>query len=182
MAYKVEHRVGIAAPVETVYEILKDIEAWPQWSPIHRATQGKLGYDAPIRLEEHYEGLGGWEVSGTVADYAPLSHIHIAVPKPFYAGSLTRFFELDKLTDTACTFSVGAYFSGFLSEREGRRYGPKIKTGFTAMAEALKAKAEAAFTADPTPSPPETPTEPPRKPLVKRTDPKVKPIKMFGHR
>jgi hypothetical protein len=182
MVYKVENRVGIAAPVETVYEILAELEQWPNWSPIHKRTQGKLGFGAQVVLEEYYEGLGVWEVTGFVSDWSPLSHIHVGVPKPFYAGSLIRFFELDRLTDTACSLSVGAVFSGFLSEREGKRYGPKIKVGFAAMGEALKAKAEAAFAANPNPPMPSGPTEPPRPPLVKRKDPTVKPVKMFGQK
>lgn len=182
MSVKIEYRVGIAAPVEVVYEVLADIEAWPQWSPIHKRVEGKLGFGTPLSLEEHYEGLGGWSVTGMITDWSPLSHIHVEVPKPFYAGRLIRFFEFDRLSETGCTFSVGALFTGFLSEREGQKYGPYIKAGFALMAEALKVRAEAVFAENPVP-PPANPTPlPPRPPLVKRKDPAVKPVKMFGHR
>lgn len=143
MALKIEHRIGIAAPVDDVYEILANIEAWPQWSPIHKATSGSVHFGAPVRLEEYYEGLGIWEQAGSVADYQPLSHIHIVIPKPFYAGRLVRYFELDILSETGTGFSVGALFDGFLSEREGKRYRSFLREGFHAFAEALKAKAEA---------------------------------------
>jgi len=118
-------------------------------------------------------------VTGQVADWVPQSHIHLEVPKPFYAGKLTRFFEFDTLTDTACTFSVGAVFDGFLSEREGRRFGPKIKPGLALMCEALKVHAEAVYAADPTP-PKERPKPKEIIPLVKRTDPVFKTVKTFG--
>lgn len=140
--YRIESRIGIACPVDDVYERVSQIEQWPSWSPIHKAASGKLGFGAFVSFEEYYEGLGRWEVAGTIADYSPLSHIHISVPKPFWAGSLIRFYEFDILTEGACTFTAGAAFGGFLSIREGKRYGKFLKSGFQAMGEALKAHCE----------------------------------------
>jgi hypothetical protein len=167
MSVKVEQRIGITAPVDDVYDILTDIENWPSWSPIHKAASGVVKFGAPVRLEEYYEGLGLWEQEGAVGEYQPLSHIHIYIPRPFYAGRLIRFFEVDVLSETATSFSVGALFDGFLSEREGKRYRSYLRQGFQAFAEALKAKAEAET--DPTkpharitvPEPPTLPKKPP---------------------
>jgi hypothetical protein len=142
MALKVEKRIGIQTPVDTVYDILQDIEGWVQWSPIHKEAKGRLSFGAPVRFMEHYEGLGDWEINGFVSDWSPLSHIHIGVPKKFYEGSLIRFYELNILSDTACDFAIGAQFSGFLSEREGKKYRSYLREGFAKFAEALKAKAE----------------------------------------
>ncbi len=145
MAIKIEHRVGVAAPVDDVYDLIADIKAWPQWSPIHRKAEGDLRFGAPVHLEEYYEGLGTWEIHGVVNDWAPLSHIHIAVPKPFYAGQLVRYFEMEALSAQGATFTIGALFQGFLSEREGRRYRAFLRKGFEAFAEAARTKAEAVF-------------------------------------
>ena len=169
MGLKIETRVGIAAPVDDVYEIIADINAWPEWSPIHKKAEAHLGFGAPIHLEEYFEGLGTWETDGVIADWTPLSLIHVSVPKPFYAGTLVRYFEFDALSDVASSFSIGAAFKGFLSEREGRRYRPFIRTGFEAFAEALKVKAEAKYATDPhsssvilPPIPKERPRDKPR--------------------
>ncbi|WP_140985669.1 SRPBCC domain-containing protein [Asticcacaulis tiandongensis] len=143
MAFKVEQRIGISRPVDDVYEIVADLKGWTQWSPIHQVVEGELRFGAPVRFEEQYEGLGLWEIGGFVSDWSPLSHIHIGVPKKFYEGSLIRFFEFEELSKTGCSFAIGAVFSGFLSEREGRRYAKFLKKGFTAYCEALKARAEA---------------------------------------
>jgi len=149
MAYKIEHRVGIAAPIDDVYEIIANIDGWSDWSPIHRRATGHLGFGAPVSMEEYFEGLGTWETEGAVSDWTPLSHIHIVVPKPFYAGTLIRYYEFEALSDTGTAFSLGAHFNGFLSEREGRKFSRLIRPGFERMAEALKSKAETAFAADP---------------------------------
>jgi len=140
--YKVEHRVGIKRPVDDVYEIIRNIEAWPTWSPIHIRAEGELKFGAKFALEETYEGLGRWEVSGHVNDYTPLSHIHVRIPRPFWVGSLIRYFEFEILSDQGCSFCVGAAFGGFVSMREGKRHAKSLKSGFEAMGEALKIKAE----------------------------------------
>lgn len=147
--FRIEHRIGIAAPVDDAYEIMADIEAWPQWSPIHKQASGKLSFGAPIALVEYYEGLGTWELAGSLADWQPLSHIHVAIPKPFYAGTLIRYFEFDALSAHGSTFSVGALFNGVLAEREGRQIANPVRRGFAAFAEALKAVTEAAYLAKP---------------------------------
>ncbi|ESQ79913.1 SRPBCC domain-containing protein [Asticcacaulis sp. YBE204] len=145
MALKIEKRIGISTAVDVPYEIMADINSWPSWSPIHKSAEGTLGFGAPVKFEEYYEGLGTWEVAGFVDDWTPLSHIHIGVPKKFYEGSLIRFYEFEILSDTACHFTIGAQFSGFLSEREGKRYRKFLREGFEKFAEALKAKAEGAI-------------------------------------
>jgi len=143
MVFKIESRLGIAAPVDVVYEAVADLEAWPSWSPIHKSVTGKLKFGALIEMDEYYEGLGRWQVAGTLVDWTPNSLIHIAVPKPFWAGSLMRYIEWEALSDTGTTFSVGAHFDGFFSEREGKRLAKPIKRGFDAMTQALKARVEA---------------------------------------
>lgn len=145
MGFKIEHRTGVAAPVDDVYEVVADIDSWPSWSPIHKSASGELHFGAPVRFEEYYEGLGVWEIGGTIDDWSPLSHIHISVPKRFYEGKLIRYFEFSPLSETGSSFTVGALFDGFLSEREGRRYARFLREGFAAFAEAVKTRSEAAF-------------------------------------
>ena len=149
MSYKVEYRIGVAAPVDDVYDLVCDIESWTQWSPIHKAASGQLKFGAPIHLEEQYEGLGMWEIDGVLSDWSPYSHIHVFIPKPFYAGKQVRYFEFEALSQTGSAFTVGALFNGFLAEREGKLISGPVKRGFTAFAEAVKAKAEADFLAKP---------------------------------
>ncbi|MBW8734551.1 MAG: SRPBCC family protein, partial [Asticcacaulis sp.] len=149
MSYKIEFRIGVATPVDDIYDLIADIDAWPQWSPIHQAATGRLSFGAPIHLEEKFEGLGMWEIDGVLSDWAPYSHLHVFVPKPFYAGKLMRYFEFEALSEIGSAFTVGALFEGFLSEREGRAYGKYVRRGFEAFAEAAKAKAETNYNNSP---------------------------------
>jgi hypothetical protein len=141
--YKVEHRVGIKRSVDDIYAIVQDINSWPSWSPIHKASNGELKFAGKVSLDETYEGLGRWELSGHIEDYSPLSHIHVRIPRPFWEGSLIRYFEFEILSNEGCSFCVGAAFGGFLSIREGRRHAKALKNGFEAMGNALKTLSEA---------------------------------------
>jgi hypothetical protein len=178
MAIKVEHRIGIATPVDNAYEIIADLENWPSWSPIHKKVSGRLSFGAPVELIEHYDGLGTWEQTGSIADWTPLSHIHMHIPRPMFVGTLTRYFEFEILAETGCAFTVGALFKGFVSEREGKRYRPFLREGFKAMAEALKAKAEAEY--DPSVPPPHLPPVDAYKSAPKPKSYKLKTPKFFG--
>ena len=178
--YRIEYRVGIAAPVDDAYDLVADIEAWPQWSPIHKKAAGKLSFGAPIALEEYYEGLGTWELAGALADWQPLSHIHVAVPKPFYAGTLVRYFEFDALSAQGSTFAVGALFNGFLSEREGRAYGKHLRKGFQLFAETVKARAEENYNNSPDKRRAPREIKAPEKPQLGPRSAGVKIPKFFG--
>ncbi len=147
--YKVEYRFGIAAPVDYVYDILADVERWPEWSPIHKEARAHLGFGAPAVFKEEYAGLGTWELEGALSDWVPLSHMHFHIPRPWYMGRLIRYYEVDNLLEVGTRFSVGAAFSGMLSIREGKRFAPHLRKGFEAFTLALKDRAEAAYAADP---------------------------------
>lgn len=149
MAIKIEQRIGVNAPVDDIWDIISEVGAWADWSPIHKAASAEMHFGSPIHLEEYYEGLGTWQIDGAISDWAPWSHLHVGVPKPFYAGRLIRYFEMEALADTGSTFTVGALFQGFLSEREGKAYREPLRKGFAAFAEAVKARAEARFAEHP---------------------------------
>lgn len=168
--YKVEHRFGIAAPVDYVYDILADVENWPTWSPIHKEAKAHLGFGAPAAFKEEYEGLGTWELDGALSDWVPLSHMHFHIPRPWYEGHLIRYYEVDNLMEVGTRFSMGAAFSGLLSEREGKKFAPYLRRGFEAFTLALKDRAESAYAADPHATIRQPAQKPP--PRIKRQPPK----------
>ncbi|HEX8244209.1 MAG TPA: SRPBCC family protein, partial [Longimicrobium sp.] len=36
MAFKIEHRIGVAAPADAVWRLVADVERWPEWLPHYR--------------------------------------------------------------------------------------------------------------------------------------------------
>ncbi|MFN9249615.1 MAG: SRPBCC family protein, partial [Brevundimonas sp.] len=45
---KVEHRVGVKAPAEQLWERLADFAAWSHWNPHEAEVEGVLGFGAPL--------------------------------------------------------------------------------------------------------------------------------------
>jgi hypothetical protein len=42
MAIKIEHRIGIAAPAEVIWEILADVPGWEAWNPLYTKASGVI--------------------------------------------------------------------------------------------------------------------------------------------
>ncbi|MBN9320515.1 MAG: SRPBCC domain-containing protein [Caulobacterales bacterium] len=138
MATKIEERVGVPLPQDQVWELLADLEGWKDWNPLHPRVEGKLGINAPIRLEQRLEGRPVETVEGVVADWVPYEQIHIARTHARGWARSVRYMEIEPLTATSCIFSVGEVFGGFLGDRIAKKERRALRAGFLAMGEALR--------------------------------------------
>lgn len=147
MSFRLEHRIGIAAPAPVVWEVLADLEGWSGWNPLYPKAEGRLSIGAPLSVELHVQGEAPVQQRVSVIDWVPNEQIVWAAR---YGGGFvrsTRYMELEALNDAGCVFSNGEIFNGL-----GARFTPKslrarTRQGFAAMAEALKAQAEARVSA-----------------------------------
>jgi hypothetical protein len=141
---KIEHRIGVAAPPMVVWDILKDLEAWPSWNPIYTEVRGKLGYGELVhltcRLPDQASPL---TLEATIIEWVPDEQIHWTTKAMAGLVRTTRYIEIDKLTDEACIVSNGEILSGLMAGSVARKYARSMYKGFEAMSEAVKARAEA---------------------------------------
>ena len=137
-----ETSITIAAPIQTVWNILTSFEEYPSWNPFITKIEGELkmggqlsntlmingkpNYFQPniITLEEgrKFEWLG----SG---------------PLGMFNGQ--HYFELEDLGNNQTKLIHGEHFSGWLRWLIMLMIGKETKRGFEAMNAALKARAEA---------------------------------------
>lgn len=146
MALQTENRIGVAAPVEVVWDVLSDLDGWTAWNPLYTRAEGRLLIDAKLSLDMKLPGEPGViPVQGQVIDWVPNNQIHWR--EKSLLVETTRYFEIEKLTDTGCIFSNGVLQKGLGVRYPSRRKVARLREGFRVMSEALKARAEAVWAA-----------------------------------
>jgi hypothetical protein len=143
MPVKLEHSVGVAAPAEVIWEILSDIPAWPRWNPIHPKADGRVGFGERLSLTLALPGEAHREIAPAVFDWTPNEAIHWRHSAVYGLVTMTRYLEIEKLSETGCAFHNGEIFGGLLGVRVARARRSSLKRGFAAVGEALKTQAEA---------------------------------------
>lgn len=145
MAVKLEHRIGIQAPAEVIWESLIDVEGWPAWSQLYPRAAGKVRIGATLSLDLALPGQPVQAISPTILDWAPEDHIHWTTRSQFGLMKTTRYLEIEVLTETGCIFSNGEIFDGYLGPGYAGRNRRALRAGFAALGEALQQRAEAAW-------------------------------------
>ncbi len=145
MPVKLEHRVGIQAPAEAIWSVIADIEAWSVWNPIYPKAQGTLRIGSPLALELALEGRKPEVIKPVILDWVPNEQIHWRLTIMGGLVRTTRYFEIEKLSDTGCIFSNGELFDGLLGSMVVRSLRGPIRRGFAAMGEAVKSRVEATW-------------------------------------
>ena len=142
---KIEHRIGVRTTPEVIWKIVSDIRGYPAWNPLYTKAEGEVQFDAPLNLEAMLPGQGPRTIRATVTDWTP--NEQIIWKTSLFAGLLrtTRYIEIEKLDEASCIFSNGEIFEGPAIRLLSRKTRRAVKAGFTAMGEAVRDKAEAAF-------------------------------------
>lgn len=146
---KIEHRIGVAAPAEVIWNSLGDLSAWPAWNPLYPRVEGALGFGARLRLTVHLDGQPDRAIEPVVTDWIPDDRLHWDLSMMRGLAKSTRYFEIDRISEAGCIVSNGEVFKGLLGPTAAKRIGHSIWKGFEAMGEALKARAEAEWNAMP---------------------------------
>jgi hypothetical protein len=140
---KIEHRIGVRASADVIWEVISDIPGWAAWNPIYPKAAGEVQFGAKLSLEQALPGQPPKLIEPTVFDWTPYEQILWKLSQ--YGGLLrsTRYIEIESLGPANCIFSNGEIVEGFLRRYFSRAQKRAMKAGFTAMGEAVHAKAEA---------------------------------------
>lgn len=133
----------IDAPIATVWAILMDQEAYPQWNTFIQKLQGELTLGNTIRATIQPPGQKAMTFTPVVKVNQPEREFrwlgHLFFPGLFDGE---HYFLLEDLGEGQTKFIHGEQFSGILSGIILKMMGDNTKAGFLAMNEALKARAE----------------------------------------
>lgn len=142
---KIEHRIGIQAPADVIWEILADIPGWEAWNPLYPKATGQLRIGEALTLTVAIPGERHRVIHPVVVDWVPRDQIHWTLSLMGGLVRSVRYLELEILGEENCIFSNGEIFGGLLGPMIANSKRRAIRKGFTALSEALAERAEAAW-------------------------------------
>lgn len=137
---QIEHRVGIQASADRIWELVSELEKWEHWNPLHPGATGRIGFGSPLQVVEAFPGEDRRTVEVKVVEWEPRQQL--VWRSQGFMSLWLRFLEIDELGPTNCIFSNGVVVDGFLGKREAKKRKQALKLGFGILGEAIKEKAE----------------------------------------
>lgn len=142
MKRAVEHRIGVQAPAEVVWEVVSDFATWKDWNPLYRKAEGQMKIGTALTLEQHLPGEPAKVVAPIVQDWVPYEQLHWRSTRLGGFVTAIRYLEIENMGPNNSTFSNGELFMGLLLRFVSREERRKLKTAFTEMGEAVRDRAE----------------------------------------
>ena len=68
MPVKLEHRIGVQAPAEVIWESLFDVEGWAAWNPLYPRAAGVIRIGSTLSLDMALPGQAPQTVTPTILD------------------------------------------------------------------------------------------------------------------
>jgi len=143
MQRAVEHRIGVQAPAEVIWEIVSDFSTWGAWNPLYRKAEGQLRIGTPLTLEQVLPGEPPRVIQPVVQDWVPYEQLHWRSSRMGGFVKTIRYIEIEAMGPANATFSNGELFMGLLVRAIAREERRRLRQAFTAMGEALRDRAEA---------------------------------------
>ena len=143
MQRAVEHRTGVQAPAELVWELISDFSTWSDWNPIHRKAEGQLKIGTPLTIEHALPGEPVRVIQPIVQDWVPFEQLHWRTSRLGGFVTAIRYIEIENMGPQNSTFSNGELFMGPLVRWVSKDDRRKLRAAYTQMGEALRDHAEA---------------------------------------
>jgi hypothetical protein len=147
MQRAVEHRIGVQAPAELVWEIVSDFSTWSDWNPIHPKAEGQLKIGTPLTVHHALPGEPVRVLQPIVKDWVPYEQLHWRSSRLGGFVTAIRYIEIENMGPGSSTFSNGELFVGLLVRWVSRDERRKLKAAYAQMGEALRDHAEALWSA-----------------------------------
>lgn len=140
---RIEHRIGVQAPAEVIWDILYDLPGWSEWNPTYPAAEGTIRIGETLTVTLALPGQGQQVIKPRVLEWVPHEQLHWRLSLLGGMIRTTRYIEITQLAEASCIVDNGELFGGLMGASLGKRMGRSVRRGFEAMNEALKARAEA---------------------------------------
>jgi hypothetical protein len=144
--------IEIRAPLDVVWRVLTDFDAYPTWNPHVRRVVGKPQVGGRIGIHTRPPGGRTIVMRPIILEWSPPRELRwraTFVSRRLFSGE--HGFRLEEATPGRVRFAQDETFSGLLVPLYARLRLPSTRLGFAQMNEALRARAEAEVAAAPSP-------------------------------
>lgn len=142
---RVEHRIGIQAPAEVIWEIVYDIARWSEWNPTYPKAEGQVRIGGTIDVTLALPGQPVQQLKPKILEWVPNEQLHWQLVMLGGLIRTVRYLEIAPLAEASCVVDNGELFGGLMGPSLGKRMGRTVRRGFEEMNEALKTRAEAVW-------------------------------------
>ncbi|KPF81020.1 polyketide cyclase [Brevundimonas sp. AAP58] len=140
--FKIERRIGVQTSAERIWALIADLPYWDRWNPVETQVEGRIGFGGSLTLTETIPALGERRATLGVAEWTPESQLILTEKRGFLFHAV-RYFEIEQLQPQSCIVANGFIFRGFRGEGFHEKNRRHLKAACEAVAESLKAHAEA---------------------------------------
>ncbi len=144
---RIEHRIGVQAPAEVIWEVISDLDSWEIWNKLYPKASGTIRIGSVLDLTLALPGQAPQEIKPTVLEWVPNEQLHWRLTMVGGLVRNIRYFEIETLAGAGCIVSNGEIIGGLLGPRIAKRMGRNIHRAFMENNEALKVRAEALWQA-----------------------------------
>lgn len=140
--------IEIRAPLDVVWRVLTDFDAYPAWNPHVRRVVGRPQVGGRIAIHTRPPGGRTVVMRPIILDWTPPRELRwraTFVTRRLFSGE--HGFRLEENTPGRVRFAQDETFSGLLVPLYARLRLASTRLGFAQMNEALRARAEADSTA-----------------------------------
>ena len=140
---RIEHRIGVQASAETIWNLIYDLDGWSTWNPLYPKAAGTIRIGSALDLTLALPGQAEREIHPVVLEWVPNEQLHWKLSMMGGLVKTVRYIEIEQLAETSCIVANGEIFGGMMGASVAKQLGRSIHRGFTQFSEALKARAEA---------------------------------------
>jgi hypothetical protein len=144
---RIEHRVGVQAPAEVIWDVIADLKSWHEWNALYPKAAGEIRIGSQLDITLALPGQKPQEIKPTVLEWVPNDQLHWRLSLAGGMVKTIRYFEIEVLAAESCIVSNGEIIGGMLGPMMARRMTGTIYRAFRDMNEALKARVEAIWAA-----------------------------------
>ncbi len=144
MALRIDHTHEIEAPAETVWQVLTDLPAYPDWNPFVVAAESSLEVGAAMDMRVRVLPFMAQSQREWVTAVEPgLGFCYGLAPSAGGALASERCHAITPEGPDRCRYESHFELSGWLSGVVKGLLGSQLRRGFTEMSAAVKTRAEA---------------------------------------